>query len=353
MRPAENILSEETGEMKREIKAAHADTGGRAYVGASGLLLAIIAIAGITFCSACSGSNGTTDKPEKKGKAKKQVSGTPFSGGTFEASGAAYVPGADGILFVDDSRPGEVFWMQIDQAGQQVGDIKHIPLGVTVENPEGITSDGSYFYIVGSQAIPKGGERNAIARFAFDPNTQSVKDASVIGNLREWLLSRVADLKGAGEMKGSKGGLNIEGLAWDPERKQLLLGLRSPIINEQALIVPVKLGNPAGPFSSDNLQLGQDKAIPVSLGGSGIRDIQYDNKLKSFLLISGAPENEEKGDFILWQWDGTSGQPIQKSVLDKKVKPEGVTSVEVGGQNFIYIVCDASRYTKIDYTDLD
>jgi hypothetical protein len=162
----------------------------------------------------------------------------------------------------------------------------------------------------------------------------------------------VGDLKGVGEMKGSKGGLNIEGIAWDPDRKRLLLGLRSPIINDQALIVPVKLTNPAGPFSADNLQVEQDKAVPVSLGGSGIRDIQYDGKLKSFLLISGAPENEEKGDFILWQWDGNS-QPVQKSVLDKKVKPEGVTSVEVGGQNFIYIVCDASRYTKIDYADLD
>lgn len=338
--------------MKREIKAAHPGTGKRAYVRALGLVLAIIAIAGITLCSACSGSEEAKNKPEKKGKKQKQYSGTAFNGGTFEASGAVSVPGTDGVLFVDDSRPDEVFWMKIDGEGQQVGDIKPIKLGFNVENPEGITSDGSHYYIVGSQSIPKGGERNAIARFAFDPATQTVKDTSVIGNLRDWLLSRVADLQGAGEMKGSKGGLNIEGIAWDPNRKRLLLGLRSPIINEQAMIVPVKLGNPAGPFSADNLQPEQDKAISLSLGGSGIRDIQYDNKLKSFLLISGAPENEEKGDFILWQWDGNS-PPVQKSVLDKKVKPEGITSVEIGGQNFIYIVCDASRYTKVDYADLD
>ena len=338
--------------MKREIKAAHANTSGRAYVGALGLVLAIMAVAGITLCSACSGSEEAKNKPDKKGKKEKQYSGTSFNGGTFEASGTVAVPGAGGVLFVDDSRPDEIFWMKIDEAGQQVGDIKPIKLGVAVENPEGITSDGTHYYIIGSQAMPKNGERNALARFAFDPATQTVKDASVVGNLREWLLSRVADLKGAGEMKGSKGGLNIEGLAWDPDRKRLLIGLRSPIINEQALVVPVKFINPSGPFSADNLQLEQDKAIPLSLGGSGIRDIQYDNRLKSFLLISGAPENEEKGDFILWQWDGNS-QPVQKSVLDKKVKPEGITSVEIGGQNFIYIVCDASRYTKIDYTDLD
>lgn len=342
--------------MKREIKAAHADTSGRAYIGVSGLLLAIIAIAGIMFCSACSSSNGSTDKTQKKGKDKqKPGSGTAFSGGTFEASGVAYVPGADGILFVDDSRPGEVFWMKLDQAGQQVGEIKPLNLGAIVENPEGITYDGSYFYIVGSQSNPKGGERNAIARFTFDPSTLTANSAGVVGNLRELLLSRVPELKGAGEMKGRQGGLNIEGVAWDPERKRLLLGLRSPITNGQAMIVPIKLGDPSGPFSADNLQLEDARAIQVSLGGSGIRDIQYDNNLKSFLLISGAPENEEKGEFILWQWDGNPGnsQPLQKKVLDKKVKPEGVTSVEAGGNNFIYIVCDASRYTKIDYADVE
>lgn len=340
--------------MKREIKATQADAGERGYTGV--LLLAIIAIAGITFCSACTGSNEATDKADKQGKARpKQGGGTPFGGGTFEASGAAYVPGADGILFVDDSRPSEVFWMKIDQAGQQVSEIKPISIGAIVENPEGITYDGSYFYIVGSQANPKNGERNAIARFVFDPNTQTAKSAGVIGNLREWLLSRVPDLKGAGEMKGKEGGLNIEGIAWDPERKRLLFGLRSPIVSGRALIVPVKLGDPSGTFSADNLQLEDARAIQLSLGGSGIRDIQYDSKLQSFLLISGAPENEEKGDFILWQWDGNSdnSQPIQKSLLDKRVKPEGVTSVEVGGHNFVFIVCDASRYTKIDYSELE
>ena len=317
----------------------------------SGLSLVIL----VAFGIACTGSAGESEQADKKGKAKqKQGSGTLFNGGTFEASAAAFVPGGEGVLFVDDSRPGEVFWMKIDQAGQQVADIRPIKIDTLVENPEGITFDGSYFYIVGSQSNPKGGEQNAIARFAFDHTTQRVDKTAAIGNLRDWLLTRVSDLKDFAQMKGSQGGLNIEGVAWDPERKRLLLGLRSPIIKGQALIIPVKLTNPDGPFSTDNLQVEEGRAILVSLGGSGIRDIQYDSQLKSFLLISGAPENEEKGDFILWNWTGNSGssQPVQKKVLDQKVKPEGVTSVEIGGNSFVFIVCDASRYMKIDYSDL-
>ena len=47
---------------------------------------------------------------------------TSFVGGTFEASGVASVPGTDSVLFVDDGRPGDVFWMRLDEAGKQAGD---------------------------------------------------------------------------------------------------------------------------------------------------------------------------------------------------------------------------------------
>ena len=49
---------------------------------------------------------------------------TAFQGGTFEASGVAYVPGTDGVLFVDDGRPDEIFWMQIGEDRKQAGPIK-------------------------------------------------------------------------------------------------------------------------------------------------------------------------------------------------------------------------------------
>ena len=37
---------------------------------------------------------------------------------------------------VDDSRTNEVLWMQVDEAGRQVGAIKPIPLGVSVVDPK-------------------------------------------------------------------------------------------------------------------------------------------------------------------------------------------------------------------------
>ncbi len=49
---------------------------------------------------------------------------TAFSGGTFEASGVAHVPGTDGVLFVDDGRPNEIFWMRLGTDRKQAGAIK-------------------------------------------------------------------------------------------------------------------------------------------------------------------------------------------------------------------------------------
>src|SRR5205085_3132874 len=54
-----------------------------------------------------------------------------ISGGKYEASGTAAVRGANGILFVDDSKPARVFYMPINELGAQDGPVKTIPLGVS------------------------------------------------------------------------------------------------------------------------------------------------------------------------------------------------------------------------------
>jgi hypothetical protein len=66
---------------------------------------------------------------------------TAFSGGTFEASGVAYVPGTDGVLFVDDGRPNEIFWMRLGSDRKQSGAIETIDIATSIIDLEGITTD--------------------------------------------------------------------------------------------------------------------------------------------------------------------------------------------------------------------
>lgn len=275
---------------------------------------------------------------------------TAFDGGKFDASGVADVPGTDGILFADNGREGQVFWMKLDGNGRQVGAIKAVELGVSIEDIEGITTDGTYFYVVSSQSRPKAIEKDGLVRFKLAAATQQAQAVESLGGLKNFLVENVAELREEGEKKGKDGGLNIEGLAWDARRGRLLLGLRSPIVDGHALLVPLRLRNPRGAFSTENLEVEGSKAIRLPLRGVGIRGIEYDSRANVFRVISGAAEDQGQTDFGLWEWNGDDLQPAltETKRFDNDLKPEGVARVTAGGRDFLFIVCDASGYTIIN-----
>lgn len=344
-------------EKDARLRAAYITAAGRIFAA----ILSVALTVALTFYLMRSGSSPSKEevKISKKGHAKlklpKPGSGTPFQGGMFEASSVVQVPGTDGVLFVDDRKLDEILWMQVDESGKQKGTTKPITLGASVADLEGITYGNGYYYVCGSQSDPKDGEQNAIARFTFDAVSQTAKGIEVVANFRGFLLSNLPELKGEGEKNGKEGGLNIEGLAWDPKQNRLLLGLRSPQMNGNAVIVPVAFQNPNGPFSTDNLKVADPRAIQLPLEGLGVRDIQFDSHLDAFLIISGAPEHHEKKlGFKLWQWNGdsTSTDSALQALtdLDLQMKPEGVTHFDFAGHDFIFIVGDAGVYAKIDLT---
>ncbi|HKQ04536.1 MAG TPA: DUF3616 domain-containing protein [Blastocatellia bacterium] len=292
--------------------------------------------------------------------AKKLASPSGYSrisGGTFEASGVAAVPDAHGVLFVDDSKPDQVFYMPLNELGEQEGPVKPIPLGVSVENPEGITQLGTHFLIVGALATPESNTMGGVASFDFDPTTQTVSRAVLLTGVRKFLFDNVPELKAWTDKVSIQGGLNIEGIAVDPDPQhpRILLGLRGPLLNGNALIVPLKLRDRLAPLSLENLEMDEPNAIQLNLNGQAIRDMEYDPLLRAFLIISGAPETEKKTDFTLWTWSGEGNQtregarPKLQTPLDKKMKPEGIAHVMIGTQDFVFIMGDASCYAKIDY----
>jgi hypothetical protein len=275
---------------------------------------------------------------------------TAFVGGTFEASGVAHVPGTDGVLFVDDGRPDEIFWMRLSEDRVQNGAIKAIRLGASVIDLEGMTTDGTHFYVVGSQSKSKGGDLAGLVRFRFNAQGQRVEGVETVSGLKRFLSENVAELRGMENRKYRDGGINVEGVAWDARGRRLLLGLRSPVVDGQALVVPVRLRDPRGAFSDDNLEVEGAKAIRLPLGGAGIRSIEYDDRAKAFRIITGAGPNPEKLDFKLWEWDGDIARPVlrETGTFDRQLKPEGITRVSSGGQDFTFIVFDTSGYSAMD-----
>ena len=273
---------------------------------------------------------------------------TSFTGGTFEASGVAHVAGTDGVLFVDDGRPDEIFWMQLGDDRKQTGAIKPVNIATSIIDLEGITTDGEYFYVVGSQSKSKGADLAGLARFRFDAPNQRAVNTEAAAGLKKFLADNVAELRGLENTKYNDGGINVEGIAWDPQNKRLLLGLRSPVVEGQALIVPLKLRDAA--FSFDNLEVEGGKAIRLPLGGAGVRSIEYDESRKAFYVITGAGPNAEKMDFKIWEWSGNDTTPALREMetFDRRLKPEGITRFSNGARDFIFIVFDTSGYTATD-----
>jgi hypothetical protein len=205
---------------------------------------------------------------------------TAFSGGTFEASGVAYVPGTDGVLFVDDGRPNEIFWMRLGSDRKQSGAIETIDIATSIIDLEGITTDGSYFYVIGSQSKSKGADLVGLARFKFDAAGQRVSDTQTASGLKKFLADNVSELRGMENTKYNDGGINVEGVAWDPR---------------------------AGP-------------------------------------------NSERMDFKFWEWSGNDSTPSLREgeTFDRRLKPEGITRVLNGAQDFTFIVFDTSGYAATD-----
>ena len=268
-------------------------------------------------------------------------------GGSFEASGVVAVPGTNGVLIVDDGRPRHVLWMELSPSGTQVGEVVVVPIHADVLDMEDITTDGQFFYVVGSQSQGGGSQADGLVRFRFHPTTLETTHVERATGLRQMLAATVPELRRSGR-RGGDGILNIEGLVWDPVRSRLLLGLRSPVSGDDALIVPLRFRDSSKALAIDNLVV-DGAAIRLPLGGDGIRGLGYDATRGVVLVIAGASTYARATDFRLLEWDGaTLGSLRDIATFPSHQKPEGVTRMILGGRPRTVIVFDIGGYRVID-----
>jgi hypothetical protein len=259
-----------------------------------------------------------------------------LAAGAFEASGATSVPSGEGLLFVDDGRPGEVLWMRVGGDGS-AGAIVPVRLAGGIADPEGITNDGTWIYIVGSQS--RGGKNGAdLLRFRFDAANGTTTSVESLSGLSKLLEPAVSGARAGEGMKSS--GLNIEGLAWDAQRKRLLIGLRSPLADDDALVVPAAVAD--GPLRRGSVSV--EPAMRLPLGGNGIRSMEQVGD-GGFLIVAGGVN--DASDFRLLSWSGR-GAPKPVTDLPPALKPEGVARVRAGGRSVTVLLGDSGRYAVLD-----
>ena len=137
-------------ESKERIKAAYVRSIGQILATILGIVLTVVISMTLMKSGTSTSPKGIlkeeikdAEKGEKPPKDKTKVkvatpgAGIQFSGGSdkYEASGVVQVPNSDGVYFIDDSKPDKIFWMQLDDKGKQVGDIKAISIGAETADP--------------------------------------------------------------------------------------------------------------------------------------------------------------------------------------------------------------------------
>jgi hypothetical protein len=295
------------------------------------------------------------------------VSRTPFvpsSAQLRNASGVVPV-GRLRFAFIDNLDASAVFEFTLKADGTQQDPVTPRPLvGLSrgsLTDPEGLTVadfHGERFLIVVSslsvRPAPLPGQSAAhqgLVRIRYTPAGDLRAEAMT--GFRDWLLERYPEFALAARLVPDSGGLNIEGLAWDPAHCDLLFGIRSPTVDGRASVIRLRLDIEA-PWTVAALEAGPVSHIQrQSDSAQGIRDITYDVDRNEFLVLLGRSISGGGAPFQLCAWDGVDTAAEELKVqFRSSMKPEGVTVFNVDGVRQVLIVDDAGGFATIKAADV-
>ena len=302
-----------------------------------------------------------------RGLGRGKVKSTPFGetngNAPFNASGVAQV-GPGRFIFVDNHDPSALFELALDANGIEVERISRRPLAGLSEgqlgDPEGlarIDRDCEISIIVASSLCvvdAKGSRRqhfsDGLVRVRYTPHGDLQTEA--MRGFRDWLLCHVPFLTPASQLQPDAGGLNIEGLGWDPRTPALLFGLRGPADRGSITVIRIPIDAGVAPWNTGSLETPSivHVRVPGSTGKQGVRDISYDEQTGDFLIMLGRSTSNGNEPFQLGTWKG-GDDDIELLDVDfhRSMKPEGVFAFSSGDERKLLIVDDGGGYAMIDY----
>jgi hypothetical protein len=210
------------------------------------------------------------------------IAPVPFGemNGREEYNASDIIPIADSrFLFCDNNTDDALFELDLSPDGRKKGPLIRRPLrglaaGVAHDLEDmALVEEGGRRYVFltssmrvrgskdGSLVVPPGG----VLRVTIAPDETLV--AENMPDFRDWLILAYPQLAASAQIKPNDGGLNIEGLAWDRNRRALLFGLRTPTPDGKPLVLPVKVKELSGPWTTSNLEAVMSRASAASVTG--------------------------------------------------------------------------------------
>ncbi|CAN5854139.1 hypothetical protein BH09ACT7_BH09ACT7_42370 [soil metagenome] len=288
------------------------------------------------------------------------IKSTPFADkngkSPFNASGVVEVSSRR-FVFIDNRDPSALFEFALDSDDEVTGHVQRRPLtGVgdgELRDPEGIArleGDGEVILIASSSlCMVDGVPCDGLVRTRYTPH--GGLHAELMPGFRSWLLHHEPSLAASGGRPPDAGGLNIEGLAWDPRAGALIFGIRGP--GERGGIAIIRVPVDAGSATWTTASLGTPVVtrlrIPRARHMQGVRDISYDDEAGEFLILIGRSTSSGDAPFRLCTWNGSSDRvSLLDSSFHRSMKPEGVTTFRCGRTKMVLVVDDRGGYAVLD-----
>jgi hypothetical protein len=337
---------------------------------------ALCAALALLLAPACSAEKGQEKEKDKKSakkekekddekKSSKSDGGIEFESlpkagaeGTMNASGVVAL-GDSRFLICDNLTNDALFEIALAPDGGDAKVTRRPIVGIPaadLEDIEAMTSASengrSYVFAstsLGMRAKTGGARPGGLMRLTEGAN--GALAAEMVPGFRTWLASQSPLVAEAATREPDAGGLNIEGLAWDPKRHALLVGLRTPLDGGKPVVLPIRIKDLGGAWTGENFEM----LAPIVLdpgGGEnlGIRSIEYDAARSAFLVILGRATSGTDVPFVIYTWDGNDEGRMTKMegvAFEEDAKPEGIAAGTLGGRRVMLVVDDAGGYAVL------
>lgn len=309
----------------------------------------------------------STDAPLAASPFKQKIGGVPHNASEVVALGDSR------FLFCDNDVSDALFEMRLTKAGTLAGRLIRRPIsGISTRffddfESMAIIGGGDRYRLVLATSFslkirdPRARRKSRRAKRALERESllrlshtgASELQAEIIPGFRRWLIDQTPDL-GVHWRKSLRwipddGGLNIEGLAWDPSRSELLFGLRTPVIDGRPVVLRVHVRDIAGLWNLNNFEM--RPPVFLDLPGDrlerGIRTMGYDAWRKTTLIVTGNAVSQTKVPFELHAWDGNPKGTVTRFEhvrFDPKFRVEGVAPGAIAGRPALVFVDDRGGY---------
>jgi hypothetical protein len=259
-----------------------------------------------------------TSRPEYPDRVHVRIGPARVHRGICDASAAVFIDATSTRFLVADDEDQQRTLLRLYESNQDGGPVAEYLLSNDALDPdrrepeidlEGSAWLGERIFWIGSHSRNKDGEhcpsRHRLFATELERGVPAIKGHPYCTLLRDVRHTLRLDLDR--EVPPKDGGISIEGLSCTATPGELLIAFRSPLVNEKALLVPLRN---ADAIVDERAAAALGDPVLLDLGGLGVRSLEYWPERASYFLIAG-PAGERNDDFRLMQWSGPGSTPAE------------------------------------------